>query len=125
MERSGACLHFLTECPATLGHSASRRRGGTNRASEQESQAMESTNHGELLYEYSARLTGFTEYGASMQAIMAGEAPMPPARRSGALPDGAAAALAEHTGRVYERRALKKCGAWANPASSRQRRPFP
>lgn len=33
---------------------------------------------GELIYEYTARLTGFTEYGASFEAVVAGEAAPPP-----------------------------------------------
>jgi len=34
--------------------------------------------HGELLYEYNARWTGLTEYGASMQEVMEGRAELPP-----------------------------------------------
>jgi hypothetical protein len=34
--------------------------------------------HGEMLYEYKGRLTGLTEYGASMQEILEGKAALPP-----------------------------------------------
>jgi len=39
---------------------------------------MSSIEAGELLYEYTAKLTGMTEYGVSFQALMAGEAAPPP-----------------------------------------------
>ena len=35
-------------------------------------------DHGELLYEYKGRLTGFTEYGASMQQVLEGKVELPP-----------------------------------------------
>lgn len=34
---------------------------------------------GELLYEYTARFTKITEYGASLQALLSGQEPIPPA----------------------------------------------
>ena len=37
-----------------------------------------SINVGELLYEYTAKFTGVTEFGCSMQAIMTGEIAPPP-----------------------------------------------
>lgn len=41
---------------------------------------MESeTLNGELLYEYTARFTKVTEYGASLPALLSGQAPIPPA----------------------------------------------
>jgi hypothetical protein len=46
-----------------------------------ESKENANTNHGELgelLYEYTARLTGFTEYGASMQQVLEGRLDLPP-----------------------------------------------
>ena len=39
---------------------------------------METVEVGELLYEYTAKLTGLTEYGVSFEALMAGTAPPPP-----------------------------------------------
>jgi hypothetical protein len=44
----------------------------THRVSKQNGQ------HGELLYEYNARWTGVTEYGASMQDVLEGRAELPP-----------------------------------------------
>jgi len=35
-------------------------------------------DHGEMLYAYNGRLTGFTEYGASMQQVLEGKAELPP-----------------------------------------------
>ena len=39
---------------------------------------METIEVGELLYEYTVKLTGLTEYGVSFEALMAGTAPPPP-----------------------------------------------
>lgn len=39
---------------------------------------MANDSLGELLYEYTVKITGVTEYGASLQAILAGETPPPP-----------------------------------------------
>jgi len=38
---------------------------------------MDTIEVGELLYEYTARLAGMTEYGVSFEALMAGMAPPP------------------------------------------------
>jgi hypothetical protein len=37
--------------------------------------AEERRAYGELLYEYTLRITGVTEYGGSLQAVLGGEAP--------------------------------------------------
>jgi len=39
---------------------------------------MDTMDVGELLYEYTAKLTGFTEYGVSFEALLAGTIPPPP-----------------------------------------------
>ena len=39
---------------------------------------MTNDSLGEQLYEYTLKITGVTEYGASLQAVLAGEAPPPP-----------------------------------------------
>lgn len=39
---------------------------------------METIAVGELLYEYTVKLTGLTEYGVGFEALMAGTAPPPP-----------------------------------------------
>ena len=46
---------------------------------------MSSVEVGELLYEYSCKLTGMTEYGVSFQALMSGDAAGHDARVSDAL----------------------------------------
>ena len=39
---------------------------------------MDTMDVGELLYEYTAKVTGLTEYGVSFEALMAGTTPPPP-----------------------------------------------
>jgi hypothetical protein len=39
---------------------------------------MDRIDVGELLYEYTVKLTGMTEYGVSFEALMGGKAPPPP-----------------------------------------------
>jgi hypothetical protein len=41
-------------------------------------ESMGTIDVGELLYEYTVKLTGMTEYGVSFAALMAGTAPPPP-----------------------------------------------
>ena len=39
---------------------------------------MSTIEVGELLYEYTVKFTGMTEYGVSLESLMSGEAPPPP-----------------------------------------------
>jgi hypothetical protein len=39
---------------------------------------MSTIQEGELLYDYTLRITGLTEYGVGLESLMAGKAPPPP-----------------------------------------------
>ncbi len=50
---------------------------------------MSTIEVGELLYEYEVKFTGITEYGVSLESLVAGEAAPPPeGARIGAKKDG-------------------------------------